>query len=493
MNILETLNKHANSKDKLKTFIVFENKKYSFETINKLVNSTCNYFRHLKLKKKDIITTYLDNSLEFVLIYFASIRYGSIINPNPHYVSSIEIDNHKKKVNPKITFITKENKKKFIKNSLNLIEVENTENFLKKIKKFSSKFITNNSQLSSANIAVLYYSSGSTGDPKLIKMSNRAIINSQKFQKKSILMESGDNHLCILPLAHTSSLRSTLKFCLYNRKTVYLYKNFWSIKNNILDIIESNKISFVMTVPSILSMMSILFKNKKNLQKKIKTVKFFATGSSYLSEEVALSFENTFGIPLVSIYGLSETCAISMTTFNKISNFELQSVGKPMSKVKIKILNDKGKPIKNGESGELSVNTPAIFSGYYKKQNRIKKNTYFKTGDIFTKDKNGYLYYIERKKNIIIKSGINITANDINKNLIKLKYIKDIFTTSTDDVFHGEVPKTYLVLNKKINLEKIKKDANKILGDFKTPRDFIVIKKIPRSLTGKVKYSLIDR
>ena len=183
MNILEILNTHAKSKDKNKTFIVFENKEYSFKSINELVNSTCNYFAELKINKKDIISTYLDNSLEFILIYFASIRYGSIINPNPHYVSSEEINTHIKKINPKIIFINEENKKKFQKKK-NIIKVSNSEKFLNKIKKFDNKFKTNNLNLSSLDIAVLYYSSGSTGDPKLIKMSNQAIINSQKFQKK---------------------------------------------------------------------------------------------------------------------------------------------------------------------------------------------------------------------------------------------------------------------------------------------------------------------
>lgn len=491
MNIVEILNTHANSKDKDKTFIVFENKKYSFKSINELVNSTCNYFEELKINKEDIISTYLDNSLELILIYFASIRYGSIINPNPHYVSSDEINTHIKKVNPKIIFINEENKKKFKKRK-NIIKVSSTDAFLNKIKIFDNKFKTNNLNLSSLNIAVLYYSSGSTGDPKLIRMSNQAIINSQIIQKKSILMESGNNHLCILPLAHTSSLRSTLKFCLYNKRTVFLYKNFWSIKNKFLDIIEKNKISFVMVVPSILSMMSILFKNEKKLQKKIRSINFFATGSSYLSEEVASNFKNIFHIPLVSIYGLSETCAISMTSLKKTKNIELQSVGKAMNRVKIKILKKNGKPCKNGEQGELNVKTPAIFSGYYKKKN-FNRSSYFKTGDIFTKDKNGYLYYVERKKNIIIKSGINIAANDIDKNLMKIKYIKDCFTTSVEDLFHGEVPKTYLVLKRKISLKKIKNDAINILGDFKTPNDFVIIKKIPRTLTGKVKYSFINR
>ena len=80
------------------------------------------------------------------------------------------------------------------------------------------------------NIAVLYYSSGSTGKSKLIQMSHRAIYNSQKMQLRSTLMKSGNNHLCILPLAHTSSLRSTLKFCAFNQRSVFLYKIFGLLK-----------------------------------------------------------------------------------------------------------------------------------------------------------------------------------------------------------------------------------------------------------------------
>ena len=85
--LLETLKKHAKSKIQNNLFIAINEKYYSFKKIDDLVNKTCNYFENLGLNKRDKICTSIDNSLTYVLLYFASMRYGLIINPSPTYLS----------------------------------------------------------------------------------------------------------------------------------------------------------------------------------------------------------------------------------------------------------------------------------------------------------------------------------------------------------------------------------------------------------------------
>ena len=492
MNIIKILENNSQNKKSNKTFIFYNNKKYSFKTIFSLIKNTCNLFYKLNLKQNDRITLFLENSVEFVILYFASMRYGLVVNPSPVYLSRKDVINNLNQIKPKYIFCSSNfnflKKNRLYKNKAYVIKDE--KNFLNKINKLKKE--KKIKKFNNENIAVLYYSSGSTGKSKLIKMSHRAIYNSQKMQQSSSLKKSGNNHLCILPLAHTSSLRSTLKFCAFNQRTVFLYKNFWTIKSSILDIIEKYKISFVQTVPSILSMLSSIYSQNLEIHNKIKTLKFVATGSSYLSKDVADKFMNTFNVPIINIYGLSETCALTMTKYED-KEFILNSVGNILPGIKYKLTNN-NKNCKIGEAGELSVKTPSIFSGYYGKNSKnVKKNNYFKTGDIFTKDDKGFLYYIERKKNIIIKSGINISAKEIDDIVLNSKLVKDTFTTSIKDTFHGEVPITYIVPKKKYKLNILENFCRKNLGDFKVPSFFKVLKKIPRSPTGKIQFSLLEK
>ena len=490
MNLIKVLEKNSQNKKSSKTFVYYNNKNYSFKKIFSLIKKTCALFDKLNLKQNDHVTLFVENSVEFVILYFASMRYGLVVNPSPVYLSKKDVLNNLNQIKPKYIFCSSKfyflKKNKFYKNKLYLIKNEN--DFINEINKFKKEIKIK--KFDRENIAVLYYSSGSTGKSKLIKMSHRAIYNSQKMQQSSTLMKSGNNHLCILPLAHTSSLRSTLKFCAFNQRSVFLYKNFWTIKGTILDIIENHKITFIQTVPSILSMLSSIYSQNLDIHNKIKTLKFVATGSSYLSKEVADKFMNIFNIPIVNIYGLSETCALTMTNY-KDKEFILNSVGNILPGIKYKLINNSNKTCKVGEAGELLVKTNAIFSGYFGKN--IKKSVYFKTGDIFTEDNKGYLNYIERKKNIIIKSGINISAKEIDVIVLNSNLVKDTFTTSINDVFHGEVPITYVVPKKKFKLNSLETYCRKNLGDFKVPSIIKVLKKIPRSPTGKIQYSLLEK
>ena len=371
--LLEILKKHAKSKIKDKLFIFSNGKNYSFKKIDELVNKTCNYFqKNLDLQKGDKICTLIDNSLTYILIYFASMRYGLVINPSPTYLSNDEFIRNINQIKPKVIFVNNN----IILKKNKVVKIHNDNFFYKLISKYDKKYINNPKNISKET-AVLYYSSGSTGNPKLIKISHKAIYESQRMQKNSTLKYSGNNHLCILPLAHTSSLRSTLKFCLYNGRSVFLYKNFWSIKDKFIDIIYKKKITFIQVVPSIINMLIQIYSNEKNLQKKINSLKFIASGSAYLTEKLKTQFKNNFNVPIINIYGLSETCAISMTTFKKNNESYGNSIGKVLKGVKFKIINEKNKKLKNNEVGELLIKSPSIFSGYYNSKSSV---------DSFTKD-----------------------------------------------------------------------------------------------------------
>ena len=146
-----------------KIFLVENKIKINFRDFNNLVNKCCNFFFENNIKKKNIITLNLSNSIEFVVLYFASIRYGSIVNPIPYGVKDENLKFNLKVSKSKFFFTRKILKGKKVKNFL----IKDYNDFFKKINKYENKFSTK--KIDTLDTAVLYFSSGTTQNSKLIK------------------------------------------------------------------------------------------------------------------------------------------------------------------------------------------------------------------------------------------------------------------------------------------------------------------------------------
>ena len=462
-----------------------EVKKISYSDFNYYVDCCCNFFEDLKIKKNEIISVILDNSLAYLIIYFASIRYGSILNPLPTTLGDKIINEKILEVNPRIIFKDKNiefNIKKFTKK---IIEIQNYQNFILQLintrtKKY--KFRKANKK----NIAMLYYSSGTTGKSKIISYSNEAILENQKSLISSRLTYKTNIHLCFLPLYHTASLRYSIKFNLCIGGTVILFKNFWSIKNSIWKIIEKYKVNYFQTVPTILNV--ILNTNYKKF-KRPKSIKFIGSGSAILPWKVKKSFEKKFKIKISNLYGLSEIgCSHFQDPF--VKNKKPGHIGKILPAFKFKIFKDKDFS-NNKDIGELGVKSKAILSNYYNNNKLYQKSfkeNFFLTGDFISVDRKKNFFYVDRKKDLIIKGGVNILPSEIEKIIQELKEIKDVAVTSIFDEFYGENICSHLVFhkNEKIDIKKIDSYCLKHLGAFKKPDRYHILKDLPKGPSGKV-------
>jgi acyl-CoA synthetase (AMP-forming)/AMP-acid ligase II len=464
-------------------FINYSNKNYTFEEFDKIVNCCCNFFFSIGLKKKDIICINFKNSIEFLIIYFSSIRYGTILNPLPITLSNEEVIRKINLFNAKFLFTSIKNNK-FYKNKKTKVFYLDQDNFLEFISKFNSTFKKKHNE----KISMYYYSSGTTSEQKIIEYSNKAMIHGNDNLLKSKFCKYFSNHLVVLPLAHTASLRYSIKQSMITGSTIYLYENFWSIASNFWKIIEKNKINFVQIVPSILQILINI-----NTKSKLKTMNFIGCGSSILNKILQEKFEKKFNIKVSNLYGLSEAGATHYDNINLKSRI-IGNLGKPFKNVKSKIYFGKKFYNSNSPVGEILIKTKGIFSNYYKNKKLYNKQFYkgwFKTGDLGYLDKKGYLTYVERKNFLIIKGGVNILPNEIDETILQLPFVKEVATIGIDDKILGEKIKSYIVLNKintnkKSKISKIKDHCMKKLGLLKCPDFFEFVKFIPKTQSGKV-------
>ncbi len=461
-------------------YITDDYRSYTFEEFNILVNKCCNLFYEMKLKKKDVISIYLNNSIEFVILYFASIRYGTIINPLPISISTEDIIKKTQFVKTKILFTF--TRIPHLKKNYFLIEKNN---FLKLLNKKSDKFNYKQKKFTS-DIAAYYYSSGTSAEPKIIVYSNQSIVATQFTMVKSKFLKTFSNHLCFLPMAHTSALRYSIKYCVSSVSTVFIKKNYWNIRKDFWRIIKENKINFFQSVPSILQ---LILESRKVLQKQTsKQFQFIGCGSSYLSHNLKLEFEKKFNIKVANLYGLSELGATHFEK-KKILSSEQNIIGKPFKHVEAKIIKNK-QELPPNNIGEIAIKTPGLFIGYLKNKKLSKKKFYknfFLTGDLGFKNKKGDFFYTDRKKNIIIKGGVNIEPEEINNILKKNKNVLDVATFGIfDKIFGEEIISVIVSKNKLISCEKLKEKCRDELGVIKTPKDIVCIKELPKTSSGKV-------
>ncbi len=478
-NFSEIIEFYSNKIPKKKIFVC-EDISVNYQGLNNKINQACNYFEKLKIKKKDVISLHLQNSIEYIVFYFAAIRYGAIVSPIPYGINEKKLSYYLKISNSKLLI---SNINYSLKKTKILI-ILNNQDFENKMKNLKKKFIS--PKIKSKDTCIYYFSSGTTASPKLIRYSHFAMINCQKILFNSNFLKINSTHLCILPLGHTASLRYSIKNAIVGQGKVYIYKNFWQIKDKIWKIIEENKINFLGVVPSIIETINLIYKKRK----KISTLKFIGCGSSILSEELQKLFKKKYNVIVKNIYGMSE---IGIATIdNPYRDKKYGTIGKKLKGVDLNLFDEKGNKIKKENLiGEICVKTPALFSGYKSKIIKGDKKfffkKYFRTGDL-AKIEKGNLKFIDRSKDIIIKGGVNISPQEIDKCIMQNSNVKESATIGIKDVFFGEKIASYVVLKKncKISKQKLIEFCRDKIGDFRSPSIIFFLNNLPKTSSGKI-------
>lgn len=473
--------------DKIFLIDLSTDKKYSFFDFNEMVNQTTQFLKSQGVSRGDIISLCLKNSLEFLLIYFASIRLGSIINPIPGSVGKKELIANMEFLKPSILFWDKTISSKIdTKYKIFTVEFDGKNAFINLLKKFSDDDLS--VELHKDSPACLFYSSGTTAEPKGILFSHRGIMNVTSMICKGFNHNCDSVHLGALPMGHAAVVNYSVLSTLYVGGTFVFSENFMKIREDFWNIIEKYKVNYVQTVPTVIFI--ILNTTYSNYQKEKLVLPYIACGSAPLSEEIKKSFEDKFGLRLANLYGLSEVGHLT-SDYPFVDEWQPGSIGRPLDNVDIKIFDDFGNELKTDEVGELAVKTPGFFMGYYQNQKLHKscfKNNYFYTGDLGRKDKNGLFYHVGRKKDLIIKAGVNISPNFIDEVLIKHSKVAEAATIGKPDKFFGEIIKSFIVLkpNQKISEKDLITYCAEELGDFRSPSEIEFVDNLPKTASGKI-------
>lgn len=490
-NFSEILYYHSTANpDKTYIYDILSERGYTFKEFNAIVEKTANYLISKDIKPGDRVNTVIENSPEYCFFYFATLRIGAIFNPMPFTSHKEEIRKNIVYVEPSIILIDKRRFNEFGGEDKRYLEVS-----VGKDRAFEESLNDLNDkaeihwEISEDKPACLYYSSGTTGNPKGVLFSHKNMISNissicRGFQFSMI----NESHLILLPLGHTAAINYSLLPCMYTGGKIIMAESFWQIRNKIWQLIQKHEVTYLEVVPTILY--SILNIHKDTLGYDVSTVRFVGCGSAPLQKNIQEEFLKRYKLKVANLYGLSETGPTHIDDPLK-DNWKCGSIGVPLDVNEVKIFDERDNDIGLNQVGEIVVKGQNVFIGYFKNDALYKsvvKNGYFHTGDLGCKDETGCYYFVDRVKDLIIKGGVNITPGEIEEVLLMHPAIKEAATIGIPDDMFGEEIKSFVVLKDGFsgNVQEIIDHCKRYLPLIKIPKEINIVDDIPKTHSGKL-------
>jgi acyl-CoA synthetase (AMP-forming)/AMP-acid ligase II len=421
--------------------------KITYGQCDKITNKVANYLISKGITADDIISTVMGNTLEYVYLAIGAFKIGAVLNPLNPRLNKEEIKDILDNTNPKSVFYGGM--------------------LLKELGKFSDNY-EDKFKPNLDKDMLLLYTSGTTGKPKGIILTQESVLSGALNGVKSVKLKDNLVLFDLLPLYFSGGLIPALIVPLYTNGSSIIVPGF--NKDGFWGIIEKYRANCMYVVPTMLNMLMDTDTSGYDLS----CVDFILNSSDFLPKELSMRFKEKFKLPLYDIYGLSETLAITIRTEDN------DSIGKPLIGVEIRII-----------EGEIVVKSKTLMKEYFKMPGETKKvirNGWFYTGDLGY-EKDGNYYITGRKKDIIIKGGMNISPKQISGVFLKHKDVTDTATIGIPDEKYGEQIAVFVVIKKNSRLKEkdLMEFAKKHLIKFKVPKEIRIIGKIPRTHLGKVK------
>ncbi len=223
-------------------------------------------------------------------------------------------------------------------------------------------------------------------------------------------------------------------------------------------------------------------------------MRLFVSGSAPLSAQVLEEFRALFGHTILERYGMTETL---MNISNPYTGERRPgTVGLPLPGVSVRVLGEDGNPVPDGETGELHLRGPNVFSGYWRREDATRaafRGDHFRTGDMGVRSPDGYYTLCGRKSDLIISGGFNIYPREIEEFLQEQPGVGEAAVVGVPDRLRGEVPVAYVVPKGPVDAAELGRRCRASLASFKVPRAFLTVDKLPRTALGKIQKHLLPK
>lgn len=466
-----------------KSCLADKHTRLSFSELYRRVCSVAGNLDKAGVKPGDNIALYSDNRVEYIVVYLALIRMGAIVIP--------------------IDFSSSEERIRYILGDCGIKMMISRKDFIQGfpcLTVFSGELFSHYPgeflfpEPEEEDLACILYTTGSTGHAKGVILTHANVFASLNNISEYMGYSSTNRELVALPLTHSFGLNQVL-VNLMNGGFAYLVHGF-SNSGRILRLLQSESITNFPGTPTSFKMM--LDNYLIRFRESTGTLRTILINSSPLPPKYAEFLLHEFpDVTLQIYYGLTEASRSTFHTHSlSLSEKHLSSVGKAAPNIEVAIMNDSGELLPEGKPGEVVVRGKTIMKGYWNKPEETEQAMHldwFRTGDLGFLDSEGYLFLTGRLKDQINIGGLKTSSMEIKTALEELAYVKEAFVFGMEHEVYGEVPVACIEFQDNPGREKLIRDLEMKLDNYKIPHQFFHVKLIPKSLTGKVlKAELIE-
>lgn len=476
---------NAVSKHPEKTAIVFNQDSISYASLLEQIQRRVRSLESLGINHGDRVAWYGLNHPEVFTLLFACARLGAVLVPLNWRLAESEVAEVVANCEPKLVFCESSFESKATK--LPYTTVINVDSEKADEQSIAELTMEACGPASPDDPLLIVYTSGSTGQPKGVVLTQQAVVCNAAMSVEAHQMTADDTALVMLPLFHVGGLNILPTPIFSLGGTVLLHERFEPAAA-CLALRES---TIAIVVPTLLQAMMATEQWKPADLSRLR-------GLSIGSTDVPVTLIDdihALGIPMIQIYGATETSPFAIyQTFDEAMT-TVGSIGRAGSACKIRLVTD-GVDVDDGQPGEIWVKGDNVLKEYWQdpEQTGLCLNDgWWRTGDIATRDSAGLYWFTDRLKHVIISGGENIYPTELERILREVPEIDEVVVAGRVDPKWGEVPVAVVVTKRDISKNEILAALENRIARYKLPRDILFTETLPRNATGKVVVSAVRK
>ena len=477
---------------------------FTYPEINRRVNQLAHGLMRLGLEKGNKVAVLLENSIEIVEVYLATAKSGLVIVPINFRLMGKDVEYIANNSDARAIIVHDEFTPVVdsVRGQLANIDPDKYISVGSPVNGYQNyeDLIANESEnepdikVAPNDTWILIYTSGTTGKPKGVVRSHASHI--AFYLINGIDFEFNEHDIClnVMPLCHINSTFFTFTF-LYIGASVYIHPGRSFRAEQILEIIEREKVTFISLIPTHYNL--LLNVPEEDRQFDVSSIRKLLCSSAPVRKTMKLAIMDFFpGVELYEGYGSSEAGIVTVLKpedqMRKLGSIGYETLGTDF----VKILDEDGNEVPQGEVGELYSRGPMLFDEYYKlpeKTAKAFKGEWFSAGDMARKDENGFFQIVDRKDNMIITGGEHVYPSEIEEVVGSHECVFDCACIGLPDDKWGEKVVAVVIAKEgmdetQINADTIKDCCSDALAGYKRPKEVVFIKEdeMPRTPTGKI-------
>jgi len=484
-----------------KRALIIEDRSFTYREINLRTNQLCHFLLALGVQKGDRISVLLYNCHQYIEIFFALSKLGAILVPLNWRLAG-----------PELEFIIKDSGSRIL-----IFEPEFEEvlaSLRPDLKLSNGDYICVGSPcpdwakdyekgllenpveepilqvpVGDEDPHILMYTSGTTGIPKGAILSQRKTFFNALNAAMVYDLTSKDIMMISRPMFHSGGLLVEAAPLLYKGGTIIIRKRFRP--HEILETVQKYRVTVLELAATVYQ---FLLQECDLNQYDLSSVRCYFTGGERIPAAMIKEYLRK-GIVISQIFGQTEASTITFLSPEKAAS-KIGSVGLPVFHGEVRIIDKEGKDVKPEEIGEIIIKGPTLMSGYWNRQDLTAETIregWLYTGDLARMDEEGYIYIIDRERDMFISGGENVYPAEIEKVFFAHSKVFDVAVVDVPDAKWGEVGKAFIVLKpgEAMTEEEALKFLKGRIGKYKIPKYVEFVKELPKTASGKIQKFLL--